>query len=167
MIGIIFLINSAVRVSSINSKWFPGNDCPVSDVLAVGSSLIKGGKVDVASALLTFENGIIANLVANRISQEKIRTLSITEMNRFIQTNYLTKELHVYQKTNLTISENATYRLESLVEKVVVPNPEPLFLEVSEFIQSIQTARAPQVGWEEATKALEIAIKIKEVIKSK
>ncbi|MCF6093308.1 Gfo/Idh/MocA family oxidoreductase [Microaerobacter geothermalis] len=133
---------------------------------AAGVSLFHERQLDIASALLSFENGMIANLVASRISQEKIRTLEITESERYIKTNYLTRELYVYRKTNSLLTENSSYHQESIVEKILVPYVEPLFAEVEHFIQSAQTHQPPKAGPHEAMKALEAALKIKECIRT-
>ncbi|MDF9843629.1 MULTISPECIES: Gfo/Idh/MocA family oxidoreductase [unclassified Paenibacillus] len=88
---------------------------PIQSLSAVGYSLTESGQMDVANAVLTFKNGVIANLVANRLSQEKVRTLTITERDRLIKSDYMTKELFIYQKVDSVIEKNLSYRQESIV----------------------------------------------------
>jgi len=135
---------------------------PPQHILAMGVSQGNEESVDFASVLLSFEQGILANLTASRITQEKIRTLDITESERFIRTNYLTRELYIYRQTDSLITPSHSYRQENLVEKILVPYVEPLFAEVDHFIQAIRDNQYPESGVYDAAKALEVALKIKE-----
>lgn len=137
---------------------------PIQSLSAVGYSLTESGQMDVANAVLTFKNGVIANLVANRLSQEKVRTLTITERDRLIKSDYMTKELFICQKVDSVIEKNLSYRQESIVEKIIVPNTEPLFAEIDHFVQSIRMKQCSIVGPEEASKALEVAQMIRAYI---
>ncbi|AIQ42969.1 Gfo/Idh/MocA family oxidoreductase [Paenibacillus sp. FSL R7-0297] len=137
---------------------------PIQSLSAVGYSLTESGQMDVANAVLTFKNGVIANLVANRLSQEKVRTLTITERDRLIKSDYMTKELFIYQKVDSVIEKNLSYRQESIVEKIIVPNTEPLLAEIDHFVQSIRMKHCSIVGPEEASKALEVAQMIRAYI---
>jgi predicted dehydrogenase len=139
---------------------------PVHSITAAGFSLMESGQMDVANALITFKNGIIANLVANRLSQEKVRTLTVTEKDRLIKTDYITKGLFIYQKVDSIVEKNLSYRQESIVEKIIVPNTEPLFSELDHFVQCVRMKQSTIVGPEEASIALEIAEMIREYIKN-
>lgn len=138
---------------------------PIARISSVGHSLVRDGQPDVACALISFQNGIIANLVASRISQEKVRTLTITEKNRFIKTNYLTRELFVFLKTKSSMEQNLSYRQEFIVEKIMVPHVQPLLIEIEHFVESIQLNQYPKIGAIEATNALAVALKIKSNMK--
>ncbi|MGG6360044.1 Gfo/Idh/MocA family oxidoreductase [Peribacillus frigoritolerans] len=142
-------------------------DSPIEQISASGVALQSDANLDVATALLKFRNGVIANLTANRISQEKIRVLSITETDRLIKANYLTKELFIFRKISSSAESNLSYRQESIVEKIIVPFAEPLYEEILHFVQSIQLNQNPKVGVNEATHALEVASKIKDCINEK
>jgi predicted dehydrogenase len=138
---------------------------PIKQISSVGYCLVHNGQPDIACALISFRNGIIANLVASRISQEKVRTLTITEKKRIIKADYLTKELFVYLKTKSSFLQNSSYRQEFILEKIMVPHVQALLVEIEHFIKSIQSSQPPIVGAHEGTNALEIALKIKKCIK--
>ncbi|MNL80488.1 hypothetical protein D3C87_2073580 [compost metagenome] len=76
----------------------------------------------------------------------------------------MTKELFIYQKVDSVIEKNLSYRQESIVEKIIVPNTEPLFAEIDHFVQSIRMKQCSIVGPEEASKALEVAQMIRAYI---
>jgi predicted dehydrogenase len=134
-------------------------------ISAIGVSLNKEKNIDIAHALLSFQNGIIANLVASRISQKKCRLLEITEKKRFIKLDYLSRELFVNRETDIPLKDQG-YQQDSLVEKIYVPIIDPLQAQLEDFIKCIQIKQCPRVGAIEAANALEIALKIKERINS-
>ncbi|RST72077.1 Gfo/Idh/MocA family oxidoreductase [Siminovitchia acidinfaciens] len=134
---------------------------PLIGVSANGVSLNKEGQLDAANALLTFANGSIANLAVNRKSQEKMRKIFITEKSRFIKANLITKELFLHHSINQNSKGKKVYISEGLIEKIAIPYGDPLFEEISHFITCLKSGRKPIVGVSEATKALEVAFKIK------
>lgn len=140
-------------------------DSPLKSISSSGASPDSTGQPDVCMALLTFENGVIANLVANRISQEKIRTLSVTEKDRVIYINYMTRELYAHLKTKASLDSNLAYRTESVVEKIMVSYNEPLYVEINHFIECIRNGSDPKIGVRGAMLALEVAYKIKNNMK--
>ena len=58
-----------------------------------------------------------------------------------------------------------TYRQEHLVERVLVPNVEPLMAEHTDFIDAIINKRAPKVTAQDAIEALKLAIEVQEKCK--
>jgi virulence factor len=137
---------------------------PLSSVTGVGSYCEKCGRLEAASALLFFQNGCFASLLSSRLSLEKKRSLYVTENNRFLKANLLTKELYIYHKVNHAPASIRTYHPENIVEKITIPHAEALYLEIEHFVQSIQTKQSPKVGVHEAAKVLDAAFKIKEQI---
>jgi virulence factor len=137
---------------------------PLVAVRGVGYNTENGNQLEAASALLSFQNGCFATLHSSRFSLEKKRSLYVTEKNRFIKTNLLTKELYIYHKSNFSPFEDQSYHVENIVEKIMIPHEEALYLELEHFIQSIESKKSPLVGVHEAFKVLEVALKIKDQI---
>ena len=106
-------------------------------------------------------------LTLHRFSLEKKRCINVTEKNRFLKTNLLSKELYIYHKPNISPFENHSYHVENIVEKIMIPHEEALYLEIEHFIQSIESKQSPMVGVHEAFKVLEIAMKIKDADRKK
>ncbi|MFB4163995.1 Gfo/Idh/MocA family oxidoreductase [Alteribacillus sp. JSM 102045] len=134
---------------------------PIKTITAEGVSLVNKGQLDVVYAVLSFENGIIANITANRFSKEKKRLLTITEKERVLKTNCLTRNLYIYKDVKSGVEE-VPYNKESVIEKVWVPRNEPLHSEINHFVESIQQHCPPIIGLKEAALALEVALKIRE-----
>jgi virulence factor len=139
-------------------------DSPISTVNAVGYFIDEGKQLEAASALISFQNGCFASLHSSRLSLDKKREINVTEKDRFLETNLLTKELSVYHKSNIPLSENRSYHVENIVEKIMIPYEETLYLEIDHFIQTIQSKQSPLVGVHDAYKVLEVAVKIKDQI---
>lgn len=131
---------------------------PISNIFAAGTT--TDGQLDIASAILHFQNGIICTLVANRYSRIRSRVLTITEQERYIATNYLTKEIHIYQKP----MKNKTYEIETVIDKVNVPYGDSLSLELEHFIECIRLKKSPLIGIDEAIRSLIVNDQIKNQI---
>ncbi|OIK10930.1 hypothetical protein BIV60_19350 [Bacillus sp. MUM 116] len=140
---------------------------PVSYVSGVGHFIDDGKKLEAASALLSFENGCFASLLSSRFSLDKKRSINVTEKDRYLKTNLLTQELYIYHKSDISPLENHSYPIGNTLEKIMIPRKETLYLEIEHFIQSIESNHSPLIGVHEATKALEIALKIKNQIEKK
>ncbi|MED4226513.1 Gfo/Idh/MocA family oxidoreductase [Neobacillus cucumis] len=139
-------------------------DSPISTVNAVGYFIEDGKQLEAASALISFQNGCFASLLTSRFSLEKKREINVTEKDRFLKTNLLTKELYVYHKSKLSPSDSRSYHVENIIEKILTPHQETLYLEIEHFIQSIESRKSPLVGVHDAYKVQEVAEKIKEQI---
>ncbi|PFO08693.1 hypothetical protein COJ85_03020 [Bacillus sp. AFS076308] len=137
---------------------------PLLNVSGVGYYNEEGKQLEAASALLSFKNGCFASLLSSRLSLDKKRGLYVTEKSRFLKANLLTKELNIYQKTNLSPFDSHSCHLEHIIEKVKIPYEEALYLENQHFLQSIEAQQPPKIGVHEAFKALEVALEIKEQI---
>lgn len=126
----------------------------VKDIRATGDSIMTG-KIDVAKAWLEFENGCKALITASRLATDKMRKLRIHQENSYISVDYQTQEVRHYFKRGTDISFD-----------VVKPeNKEPLKEELRDFIYCVQNRKRPMVSGKEAMDALEIVLKINEMLK--
>ena len=135
-------------------------DADITSIEAFGRSVLSD-KEDIATAHIVFSNGVIANIVASRVSPKKIRKLGIMENNKYISLDYLTQELYTY--TNSNGKKNGSNG--SKIEKIDIKWQEPLRLELEHFLKCIKNGEKPIVGIEEGINALEIAFKILNRIK--
>ena len=126
-------------------------------IAAAGVSPISKGRADHAVALFTFAGGVIAQLTASRLTEQKIRSLCITTLDAFIELDFLERRILITSATHVNFPDNgASYRQENVVQKVYVPNHEPLALELESFLNCVRTGVAPVVTGEEALTALEL-----------
>jgi predicted dehydrogenase len=120
-------------------------------------------KDDLVSAQLEFENGCIANIVASRVSQNKIRTLSVTQEDSFVVLDYTDQEIYVHRKSSSEhqMSKGSLrYKQESLVERIFVHKDNPLKLELKHFIDCVENGSPRNVAVNNELYSLEIALDI-------
>lgn len=131
-------------------------------VAASGSAPASKVRADYAVATLTYEGGVIANLTASRVTEQKIRMLCITTLEAYIELDYLERRILVTRATipNFPEDGRSSYRQENIIEKVYVPNHEPLSSELESFLRCIRTGERPLVTGEHGTAALETVERI-------
>jgi predicted dehydrogenase len=112
-----------------------------------------------ASANVEFESGVVGQLTASRVTQEKIRTLSISAESCRVTVDYIDQTLEV---TRGSIPEyireggDFTHRHESVVEQLSVENREPLKNELDAFLDASRTNTEPVVTGEDGLRALKL-----------
>jgi len=136
----------------------------VDDLQAVGVGVLTPS-VDIANARLTFDSGAVANIMASRVSRERLRKIRI-----FQRTGYLSLDLaagtgEFYRlRTDVDFSAiaKAPLALEAFVERVVLdaPEGEPLRLELESFIAAVQGASPVVVSGDDGREALAVALRI-------
>ena len=145
---------------------------PIREIHASGVK-VASDTADIANARIEFENGCVANLTCSRISQKKMRKLRFFQHNAYVTVDFLLSVVEIYRVTDHlpTLRENElSFKIDGHHEKYVIyqkPAVEPqnaLKLELAHFIESIQHRRAPVVDGHSATNALEIAIRIQNII---
>lgn len=103
---------------------------------------------DVANVIIQFESGTIANLVASRVTQNKIRLLTITQEKSYVVLDFATQDIDIHRMASsayLMTKEEIKYKQESFVEKIFVHKDNPLKLEHSHFINCILGNEEPIV----------------------
>ena len=97
-------------------------ESPVEQINAMGKCVVSD-KEDFVNAQLLFESGCVASALASRISENKIRTLSVSQKGAYIFLDYTNQEIFVYRQassdTRLTRDE-IRYKQESLIERIFV-----------------------------------------------
>lgn len=114
---------------------------------------VRTDNEDIASAQLRFANGTIAHILVSRVSEKRMRTLEITEPERYLIVNYETQDVtlhHCVQKQGRGLVE--------VVEHPVFPKREPLKLELQDFVNCIREGREPLVGLRDGKRALEVCV---------
>jgi hypothetical protein len=83
----------------------------------------------------------VATFTASRVTQEKIRTLSISQKESYVTLDFTTQDLQIHRQaasTTTTTSEQIRYKQEAMVERVFVHRDNPLRSEIVHFIRTIQ-----------------------------
>lgn len=102
---------------------------------------IKSNYEDIASALLEFEDNTIATISASRVTQEKIRTLSVSTEEAYFLLDYSTQDITIHRQatsqSNIKTSLGINYKQESIIERVFIHRDNPLKLEDTHFANCI------------------------------
>lgn len=91
---------------------------------------------DVADAILQFGGGQIASLSASRVAQHKVRTLTISELERVIEVDLLRQVITVYRHVQANeFDEDAGYSQQTIIDIPVMRFlGEPLQLQLQHFV---------------------------------
>jgi predicted dehydrogenase len=120
-------------------------------------------KDDLVNAQLEFENGCIANIVASRVSQNQVRTLSVTQKDSYVVLDYTDQEIYVHKKSSSEhklSKDSVRYKQESLVERIFVHKDNPLKLELKHFLDCATNGHQRKVAIDNELYSLEIALNI-------
>jgi predicted dehydrogenase len=123
---------------------------------------------DVVTVQLEFENHCLANIVASRASQNKIRTLAVTQKDSYVILDYTDQEIFVHRQSSsehILRKDSLRYKQESLIERIFVHKENPLRLEIQHFLDCIQNDSPRKVAVDIELYSLEIALEIVEQLK--
>jgi predicted dehydrogenase len=139
---------------------------PVAEVHVVGRT-VRSTTPDIASALVRFETGLVANLTASRIGQQKIRELRITQPDSFVTVDLIRQDVTInrLEHSEFLSSEGARYRQSGVVEIPFLEHRgEPISLELQEFVRAASTGTAPRVTGRDGVNALRLALQVEQAI---
>ncbi len=132
---------------------------------AAGASLVSE-REDVANVQLQFAGGCVASLTASRVTENKIRTLSISQPGAFIILDYADQELRVHRQASSEHSlsrEELKYREQTQVERIFVHKDNPLKLELRHFLHAVQTGGVVKnTEWE--LRSLDVALRVVQML---
>ncbi len=118
------------------------------------------------AATVEFENGVVATLTASRVTQQKIRTLSVTAEDCRVNVDYMAQSVQINRHSlpeYIETNGDVRYRHENIIERPTVENGEPLKKELAAFVEAVQTDRDPVVSAGDGIRALELVKRIQSV----
>ena len=137
---------------------------PVDQVAAFATS-VRTETADLACALLRFENGATANVTASRLGQNKIRELRITQPKDFVVVDLVRQDVTISRvdHSEFVSAEGARYRQSGVMEiPFLERRGEPLFLELSHFVECVLNGAEPRVSGRHGLAALDLAVRVRE-----
>jgi predicted dehydrogenase len=152
----LFLINSKIK-----------------DIDANGVSIITN-KIDLANARIKFENGVVANLTASRVSAKSMRKFRIFQKYGYFSLDLMKGETEIFKivddsnssMTNLLGSIPELEGKNIVYEKPKISKINAMADEQQSFIDSIINDRVVKCTLQEGLKALEIAEIISNLIEN-
>jgi len=135
---------------------------PVAEVSAVGRR-VRSETIDIASALLLFDNGVTASLTASRVGQTKIREWRVTQRENFVVVDLVRQDVTISRvdHSEFLSADGPRYRQSGVVEiPFLERRGEPLQLELGEFVQCALAGDAPRVDGRAGIAALDLALTV-------
>jgi predicted dehydrogenase len=126
--------------------------------LAASTQKVRSRTEDLATAIIEYEGGMTADLIASRIGQQKIRQLQITQRDSFVVVDLVRQDvtLHRVEHSEFLSAEGARYRQSGVVEIPYLEHRgEPLFLQLEQFVRCLQGDERPRVDGAAGTAAVE------------
>jgi predicted dehydrogenase len=99
------------------------------------------GSEDLAEALLQFTNGSVAACSASRVSQRKIRSMAITDLDRLVEIDLLRQDITIYRHVaNAPATDDGLgYRQQTIIDvPLVMYRDEPLVAQLAHFCNLIE-----------------------------
>ncbi|NOQ55332.1 MAG: hypothetical protein GQ477_00845, partial [Nanohaloarchaea archaeon] len=128
----------------------------------LGNALIDD-RPDYANILLKYD-GASAFIEVNWTTPVKIRTLSITGTKGYVELDYITQDLVMYE-TNIEKEFNSFGDFiikfgEAKHKTIDIKKSEPLKNELTHFIDCVEKGTRPKVTGEDALEALKVCLKV-------
>jgi len=132
---------------------------PARSVAAHGFA--HGSMVDFASALITHENGQFSRIQASRVTDKKIRQITGTCVDMYVDCDLLSKEILIHRQSQLSESGSLPYAISAIQETVAIAPQEALLSEHQSFMAMCRNPATAQVpGIEASVAAMEICAQI-------
>lgn len=119
---------------------------------------VFNGSPDIVNANLEFDNGVVANLTANRIASKKIRRIKFYQYRARVQADFLKHRIKILRKQNEKIDDHF------IIKNLKAPKEDKLLLALSEFYQSLVQNKKPLVTLESTYQNLKAAFLIDEKV---
>ena len=145
----------------------------VKSIHASGVSIITDS-VDIAHARIRFNNGTVSSITSSRVAKDRVRKIKLFQENLYTTIDLLMEQTEIYSITNdpslipgvlktEPFTQNKTDR-HIAYQKPDLEKHDLLGLEIKNFIGSIKGQEKPIVNGVEARNALEVVIKINNMI---
>ncbi len=145
-----------------------------SPVVNVHASAVRNTKSplgkDYITALLEFANGTTATLTASRITQSRVRTLTVTTNDNYIDMDFINQSIAVHSQGRMhgvnqdNIPENMRYGLKGSVENLFIMQAQPLNSELTHFANCIKGKETPRITGQQALDALKVIWEIQNAL---
>ncbi len=139
----------------------------VKDVQANGVAIVSDN-LDIANARIQFENGVVANVTASRISQKKMRKMRIFQQDGYIALDFITGVAELFRLLPVDSKDSPTFislgeiGVGDKKKKLVYEQPKQkeinaLKYELQLFVSSVLVKEKPKVSGEDGLRALKVA----------
>lgn len=137
---------------------------PANHVSAYGR--VEGGMIAFARATITHDNGSFSNITASRITEKRIRKISVTCDDKYIDCNLLRKEVLINKQTIEQYYDNVS--ISSKEETIDVRPEEALLSELMAFVCYAADGDSAVVPTErDGYNAMKVAQQVQQIIRGR
>ncbi|MBI5207962.1 MAG: Gfo/Idh/MocA family oxidoreductase [Candidatus Firestonebacteria bacterium] len=139
----------------------------IEKINAVGAS-VYSRQEDFADIQIVFKGGCLASLTASRVTENKIRSLAVTQRDAYIFLDYTDQDLHIHRQaaTHYILSKEVMrYKQESFIERLFIHKDNPLKLEIVHFLDCVKRKAKPLVTGESDLRSLRIALQVEQLLR--
>ncbi|MBB1073516.1 Gfo/Idh/MocA family oxidoreductase [Rhodoferax sp. 4810] len=133
-------------------------DSDLTDVRAVGASVLTP-HVDIASARLEFANGCVANVVASRVSDKRVRHIRVFQPQAYLALDFAAQTLDIAAPQP---QSDPAQRPVITRQRLTPPAVKPLDCEIAAFVAAVRSGDKPLVDGRVGLKALTVALQVRE-----
>lgn len=149
-------------------------------VEAVGVGVLTGHE-DIANARVVFENGCVASMTASRVATKTERKVRVFSPDSYLVIDFGKREGYLYKKspaltldkvrevakgaTSLADLQGVVFRDLLTMERLAVPEGDPLTEEIRDFLRCVRERGRPSVGGREGLAAVSLALAVLEAIR--
>jgi predicted dehydrogenase len=112
--------------------------------------------VDIANARLEFDNGVVANVVASRVSEKQTRRIRVFQSGNYLSLDFIAQTLDIAGLRQVP----GAPRPEIVRERIQVEPVKPLDREIADFVRCVRDGCQPLVDGRIGQKALEVALEV-------
>ncbi len=128
----------------------------ISHISALGSPVLTE-HVDIAAAQMEFSNGAVANVVASRVSDKKMRRIRVFQPGMYLSLDFIDQTIDIAEPRRVPGAE----RPEIARQRIQVEPVKPLDREIESFVACVRAGRRPIVDGGVGLKALEVALQVR------
>jgi predicted dehydrogenase len=129
---------------------------PLQSVQAVGTPVLTG-HVDIANARLEFADGTVANVIASRVSEGRLRRIRVFQPNAYLALDFATQTLDIAWPESQEGQEWPEIRR----ERVALEPVRPLDAELAAFVDCVRHGTPPLVDGRVGLAALDVALQVR------
>lgn len=131
-------------------------DADIANISAAGTAVLTD-HLDIANARIEFTNGAVANVIASRVSREKLRRIRVFEHHRYQSLDFIEQKLDVAYPEQRAGEDWP----QIVTERIAIEPVKPLDAEIDAFVRCVLEGEAPLVGGQVGLRALEVALQVK------
>jgi predicted dehydrogenase len=123
---------------------------------------------DLAIATVVFESGLVAQMTATRIGQNKIRQVDVLQPDSLVNVDLLRQDITIRRQATAEYPESGARRLkEAAVTEIpyLEHRGEPLWLELQDFVEAVASGGRPLVDGRAGVAALTLCDRILQAAK--